>query len=118
MKLSPGEDLWDYYWDNPDDPNDDQDGTLRTTYAVSMMPKSAGIQGEYILAGSFFPSLVTSVEGTATEIPADLALHGNYPNPFNPSTRIQFDLPERAQVTLQVLDLLGRKSGRIARAGV
>ena len=97
----------DYYWDNPDDPNDDQDGTLRTTYAVSMMP--AGIQGEYILAGSFFPSLVTSVEGTATEIPADFALHGNYPNPFNPSTRIQFDLPERAQVTLQVLDLLGRK---------
>ena len=97
----------DYYWDNPDDPNDDQDGTLRTTYAVSMMP--AGIQGEYILAGSFFPSLVTSVEGTATEIPAEFALHGNYPNPFNPSTRIQFDLPERAQVTLQVLDLLGRK---------
>ena len=97
----------DYYWDNPDDPNDDQDGTLRTTYAVSMMP--AGIQGEYILAGSFFPSLVTSVEGTATEIPAEFALRGNYPNPFNPSTRIQFDLPERAQVTVQVLDLLGRK---------
>ena len=97
----------DYYWDNPDDPNDDQDGTLRTTYAVSMMP--AGIQGEYILAGSFFPSLVTSVEGTATEIPAEFALHGNYPNPFNPSTRIQFDLPESAQVAVQVLDLLGRK---------
>ena len=32
-----------------------------------------------------------------------------YPNPFNPSTRIQFDLPERAQVTLQVMDVLGRK---------
>ncbi|MCY3614195.1 MAG: cache domain-containing protein [Bacteroidetes bacterium] len=97
----------DYYWDNPDDPDDDQGGTLRTTYAVSLMPE--GIQGEYILAGSFFPSLVTSVEGAETEIPADFALHGNYPNPFNPSTRIQFDLPERAQVTLQVLDLLGRK---------
>lgn len=97
----------DYYWDNPDDPDDDQHGTLRTTYAVSMMPD--GIQGEYILAGSFFPSLVTSVEGTATEIPTEFALRGNYPNPFNPSTRIQFNLPERAQVTLQVLDLLGRK---------
>ena len=97
----------DYYWDNPDDPNDDLEGTLRTTYAVSMMPDS--IQGEYILAGSFFPSLFTSVEGAATEIPTEFTLHGNYPNPFNPSTRIQFDLPERAQVTLQVLDLLGRK---------
>jgi hypothetical protein len=97
----------DYYWDNPDDPDDDQEGTLRTTYAVSLMPD--GIQGEYILAGSFFPSLVTSVEGATTEIPTEFALHGNYPNPFNPSTRIQFDLPERAQVTLQVIDLLGRK---------
>lgn len=97
----------DYYWDNPDDPNDDQEGTLRTTYAVSITPE--GIQGEFILAGSFFPSLATSVEGVATELPTEFALHGNYPNPFNPSTRIQFDLPERAQVTLQVMDLLGRK---------
>ena len=97
----------DYYWDNTDDPDDDQDGTLRTTYAVSMMPDS--VQGEYILAGSFFPSPSTSVEGASTETPTEFALHGNYPNPFNPSTRIQFDLPERAQVTLQVVDLQGRK---------
>ncbi len=44
-----------------------------------------------------------------TELPTVFTLHGNYPNPFNPSTRIQFDLPERAQVTVQVLDVLGRK---------
>ncbi len=44
-----------------------------------------------------------------TELPAVFSLRGNYPNPFNPSTRIQFDLPERAQVTLQVIDILGRK---------
>ncbi len=44
-----------------------------------------------------------------TELPAVFTLHGNYPNPFNPSTRIQFDLPERAQVMLQVVDMLGRK---------
>ncbi len=44
-----------------------------------------------------------------TELPTVFTLHGNYPNPFNPSTRIQFDLPERAQVTVQILDVLGRK---------
>ncbi len=97
----------DYYWDNPDDPNDDQEGTLRRAYGTSIMPD--GIQGEYILAGAYFPSLTTSVEGTTTEIPTEFTLHGNYPNPFNPSTRIQFDLPERAQVKLQVVDLWGRK---------
>ncbi len=49
----------------------------------------------------------TGVEDTA--LPTEFALHGNYPNPFNPSTRIQFDLPERSQVQVQIMDLLGRE---------
>ena len=35
-------------------------------------------------------------------------LHGNYPNPFNPSTRVVFDLPSAAEVTVHVFDVLGR----------
>ena len=53
--------------------------------------------------------VVTGTESEITEIPTEFALHGNYPNPFNPSTRIQFDLPESAQVTVQVVDMLGRE---------
>ena len=41
-------------------------------------------------------------------LPGAFALRGNYPNPFNPSTSIQFDLPEAATVTVDVFDLLGR----------
>ena len=33
----------------------------------------------------------------------------NYPNPFNPSTQIGFTLPESAQVSLAVYDVLGRQ---------
>ncbi len=51
---------------------------------------------------------VTGVEESA-ELPKEFALHGNYPNPFNPSTRIQFDLPENAQVQIQIVDMLGRE---------
>ncbi len=51
---------------------------------------------------------VTSV-AEAEELPTEFTLHGNYPNPFNPSTRIQFDLPESAQVSLQIVDMLGRE---------
>ena len=52
--------------------------------------------------------VVTDVIDTE-ELPTEFTLHGNYPNPFNPSTRIQFDLPETAQVSLQIVDMLGRE---------
>ena len=37
-----------------------------------------------------------------------LALHGNAPNPFRPSTHIRFDLPQRAPVSLKIFDVSGR----------
>jgi hypothetical protein len=43
------------------------------------------------------------------EVPVTFALHGNYPNPFNPTTTLRFDLPEAAHVSLEVVDLLGRR---------
>ncbi|MYC03167.1 MAG: T9SS type A sorting domain-containing protein [Rhodothermaceae bacterium] len=48
-----------------------------------------------------------------TVLPRSFTVHGNYPNPFNPSTRIQFDLPENALVILQVMDVLGRELMRL-----
>ncbi len=44
-----------------------------------------------------------------TEVPSGYVLEGNYPNPFNPETRIRFGVPETAQVTLAVYDVLGRQ---------
>ena len=44
-----------------------------------------------------------------SELPSEFTLKGNYPNPFNPSTTIQFDLPESANVSVEVMDLLGRQ---------
>ena len=42
-------------------------------------------------------------------MPSNYALEASYPNPFNPSTTIRFDLPEQAQVRLVVFDVLGRQ---------
>jgi len=40
--------------------------------------------------------------------PVAFALHRAYPNPFNPTTTIQFDLPEDINVLLEVYDISGR----------
>ena len=41
--------------------------------------------------------------------PEATVLKPAYPNPFNPETNIKYELAERAEVTLVVYDLLGRK---------
>lgn len=43
------------------------------------------------------------------EIPEQLTLHSNYPNPFNPVTTIEFDLPESGETRLSVYDVNGRE---------
>lgn len=52
--------------------------------------------------------VVTDTENPS-ELPVEFTLDGNYPNPFNPSTSIQFDLPQTAEVTIEVVDMLGRR---------
>ena len=42
-------------------------------------------------------------------IPETFALHTNYPNPFNPTTTILYDLPKAATVYLVIYDVLGRQ---------
>lgn len=63
----------------------------------------------YDVDGDPIPTdIVTATDETA-ELPTEFALKGNYPNPFNPSTTIRFDLPAPATVTVEVVDILGRQ---------
>jgi len=48
------------------------------------------------------------------EIPELYRLSYNFPNPFNPGTEIQFDLPRDEQVTLAVYNTLGQRVAVLA----
>ncbi|MEO8512067.1 MAG: SBBP repeat-containing protein [Ignavibacteria bacterium] len=57
-------------------------------------------------------SEVIGIGSISTEVPRELALLGNYPNPFNPVTKIKFQIPqnvksETSNVKLIVSNLLG-----------
>jgi hypothetical protein len=49
-------------------------------------------------------------------LPDDFALRGPYPNPFNPQTSMQIDLPRAQEVSLEVYDLTGRLADQILKA--
>lgn len=52
---------------------------------------------------------VVSIDDEIAETPSGFKLHNNYPNPFNPTTRISYDIGTTADVSLKVYDLLGRE---------
>ena len=71
-------------------------------------------------AGFSYPNVadvirVTINGGTAVsnevidEVPERFTLHGNYPNPFNPTTTIRYELANAGDVSLVVYNVLGQK---------
>ncbi len=45
--------------------------------------------------------------------PKDYKLYNNFPNPFNPSTKIAFQLPRESHVELIIYDITGREVARV-----
>jgi M6 family metalloprotease-like protein len=71
---------------------------------------SPGTEYEYFLTVVFDGGTEQVSQGTRAASPAfSLALFQNSPNPFNPSTRITFSLPERMHVSIGVYDPQGRR---------
>ena len=56
---------------------------------------------------SIYGTLVAAAEDDI--LPERLTLHSAYPNPFNPSTIISFDLPDADMVSLDIFDIAGRQ---------
>ncbi len=70
------------------------DAALRDSVLMRILNWSAGI---------------TSVEEKSPELPTTHLLLNNYPNPFNNSTKIVFEVTKQSQVGLTIFDSRGRK---------
>ena len=67
----------------------------------SLSYKGIAVNGE--LAGTMTRNM------TIENVPEHFVLYPNYPNPFNPTTRIDYCLPEATNVQLKLYDILGRE---------
>ena len=52
---------------------------------------------------------VTGVDDNDLEPVSTYKLYNNYPNPFNPSTKIRYSLPVKSNVNLQIYDAAGKE---------
>jgi hypothetical protein len=74
----------------------------------------------------YFDDLGVSVIGTSTGvgndprngIPKTFTLSDNYPNPFNPTTMIEYGLPSSSDVRLEIFNLLGQRVRTLVEGNV
>ncbi len=85
----------------------------------------AHIQDEVYSAAMFSDTLLVTTPSSAvafqlnetsgyetpgeTSVPSGFALHAAYPNPFNPVTRIRFEVPETSDIRISVHNILGQE---------
>ena len=85
----------------------DSTGTENSYYEVSLRHFSNVVGME--------ESSVTSVENSESKTPANFKLEQNFPNPFNPSTKINYSLANSSFVEINVYNILGIKVENIVR---
>ncbi|MFA5011457.1 MAG: two-component regulator propeller domain-containing protein [Ignavibacteria bacterium] len=59
------------------------------------------------------PQGIVKVYENSTVLPKSIALYQNFPNPFNPFTKIKYSVKKEGYVTLSIYDITGRKINTI-----
>lgn len=69
-----------------------------------------GGQGGWSVVWNFRPAPM-GIQPLGGELPKEFRLYDNYPNPFNPETKIKFDIAAPGETQLMVYDMLGKVVG-------
>lgn len=80
-----------------------------TGASYSMLPAELRIYSKEKFDLEPYSKVVTSNEEASSKLPVQHQLYATYPNPFNPTITIQFDVPRTEMVSIEVFDVLGRQ---------
>jgi photosystem II stability/assembly factor-like uncharacterized protein len=103
-----------------------QTGYRHMSFVYSPFSNIESTVGGWAITGEMVISNYTDnsigVVQIGTEVPAKYSLSQNFPNPFNPSTKIRFTIPntgsETPYVRLIVYDILGREASTIVNSNL
>ena len=79
-----------------------------STYDVTQSGQKRAQYNAQVSVGISPYQLASAVKSNPNNVPKNFRLYANYPNPFNPSTMISYDIPAASEVNLTVYDVLGR----------
>jgi hypothetical protein len=89
---------------------------------VSGKPLGVSVSGNFAVVANYNNldfydcSAASDIDRVEFPLPGKFALLPNYPNPFNNSTQIRFELPAPDHIIISVFDILGRNIGVLADA--
>jgi hypothetical protein len=122
---NPPPDIYDFVYETLRDPNQLEYpenwyfgnlADINVSYGTSAVSYTGAEGGFPIGDLNFYPDkkaeweeYLTSVESEKPVGPADFALSQNYPNPFNPETNIAYNINKKANVSLEIFNMLGQK---------
>jgi Secretion system C-terminal sorting domain len=75
---------------------------------ITIDPQHTTIEGIDLMFGP----LSVNINGN---IPQEITLYANYPNPFNPTTTIKYSLNSSANINLRIINILGQKVATIKK---
>lgn len=113
IKYDPqGERNWLIKYNGPGDSYDYPHSiAVDSTYKVYVSGNSVGSSNDFEWVTIKYNQVI-GITQISNNIPLELRLHSNFPNPFNPSTEIRFDIPQdksEQNIVLKVYDINGKE---------
>ncbi len=91
------------------DPNTEYHWRVNATVLIGI----SLVTSNFSSSTSFTTAMLTGLTQNGSAVPDEYKLHKNYPNPFNPTTNINFDVKEGGFVNLRVYNMLGQEVAKL-----